>query len=30
MELVEGTGWEIVALNPPIPFVQHHMVCRPV
>jgi len=30
-ELIEGTGWEVVALHPPqLPIVQHHFVCRPV
>jgi SAM-dependent methyltransferase len=30
LELVEGTGWEVVSLNPPERYIQHHMVCRPV
>jgi SAM-dependent methyltransferase len=29
-ELTEGTGWEIVELGDPQPYVQHHFVCRPV
>ena len=28
--LVEGTGWEIVEEHPPEPYIQHHLVCRPV
>jgi SAM-dependent methyltransferase len=28
-ELVEGTGWEIVSVNPPEAHIQHYMVCRP-
>jgi SAM-dependent methyltransferase len=30
LELVGGTGWEVVALHPPGRFIQHYMVCRPV
>jgi hypothetical protein len=30
LELVGGTGWEVVALHPPERFVQHYLVCRPV
>ena len=30
LELVEGTGWEVEALNDPLEFIQHQMVCRPV
>ena len=30
LELVEGTGWEVVTLNDPAPDIQHHMICRPV
>jgi hypothetical protein len=30
LELVEGTGWEIVSLNPPEPYIQHYLICRPV
>jgi len=28
-ELIEGTGWEVVSLSPPLPHVQHHFVCAP-
>jgi SAM-dependent methyltransferase len=29
-ELLEGTGWEVVSLNPPEPpYIQHYFVCRP-
>ena len=28
-ELVEGTGWEILSIEPPEPHIQHRMVCRP-
>jgi SAM-dependent methyltransferase len=29
-ELLDGTGWEVVALNPPeAPYIQHYFVCRP-
>lgn len=30
LELVDGTGWEVVELHPPEPYIQHYMVCRPV
>jgi SAM-dependent methyltransferase len=30
LELVGGTGWEVIALHPPERFIQHYMVCRPV
>lgn len=30
LELVEGTGWEVVSLNDPAPDIQHHMICRPL
>jgi SAM-dependent methyltransferase len=30
LDLVEGTGWEVVALHPPdLPHIQDHLVCRP-
>ena len=29
-ELVEGTGWEIVSLEPPNEYIQHHFTCRPI
>ena len=28
LELVEGSGWEVVGLHPPERFIQHYMVCR--
>jgi SAM-dependent methyltransferase len=28
-ELVDGTGWEILSVNPPEEFIQHFMICRP-
>ena len=30
LELVQGTGWEVVSLDPPQEHIQHAMVCRPV
>jgi SAM-dependent methyltransferase len=27
--LFEGTGWDIVALRPPDPYMQHHFICAP-
>lgn len=30
LELIAGTGWEIVSVNPPEPHIQHYIVCRPV
>ena len=30
LELVGGTGWEVVALHPPERFIQHYIVCHPV
>jgi SAM-dependent methyltransferase len=32
VELVEGTGWEIGAIQPPHPrgYIQHYMVCNPI
>ena len=30
LELVDGTGWEVVELHPPEPYIQHYIVCRPV
>lgn len=35
LELLRGTGWEVVALYPPVhtpvtTLIQHHMVCRPI
>lgn len=29
LELVDGTGWEIVSVNPPEQHIQHYIVCRP-
>lgn len=29
--LIEGTGWEVVELRPPVRrLIQHHFICRPV
>jgi hypothetical protein len=28
-ELFEGTGWDVVALSPPTPYLQYHFVSRP-
>jgi hypothetical protein len=28
-ELIDGTGWEIVSVNPPERHIQHDIVCRP-
>lgn len=30
LELIEGTGWEVVAVHDPIREAQHQVVCRPV
>jgi SAM-dependent methyltransferase len=30
LELVEGTGWEVVSLHPPERHIQHYLICRPV
>lgn len=30
LELIEGTGWEVMSVNPPERYIQHSMVCRPV
>jgi hypothetical protein len=30
LELIEGTGWEVVSVNPPERHIQHYIVCRPV
>jgi SAM-dependent methyltransferase len=31
LELVEGTGWAIESLNPPVlPHIQHYMICTPI
>ena len=30
-QLIEGTGWEVIALHRPVrPIIQHHFLCRPV
>lgn len=29
-ELIEGTGWEVVRLDPPNQYIQHHFTCRPI
>jgi len=29
LELVHGTGWEVVSVNPPEQHIQHYIVCRP-
>lgn len=29
-ELIEGTGWRVVRLNDPGPYVQHSFLCEPV
>lgn len=30
LELFGGTGWEVISISPPGPYIQHHIVCRPV
>ena len=30
LELIEGTGWEVVSIDPPDRYIQHSMVCRPI
>jgi SAM-dependent methyltransferase len=30
LELIDGTGWEVVELSDPEELVQHHIVCRPI
>ena len=30
LELIEGTGWEVMSVNPPEHHIQHYIVCRPV
>jgi SAM-dependent methyltransferase len=30
LELIEGTGWDVVSVNPPERYIQHYIVCRPV
>jgi SAM-dependent methyltransferase len=29
LELVDDTGWEVLAVRPPQRYIQHYMVCRP-
>jgi SAM-dependent methyltransferase len=29
-ELIAGTGWEVLRLAPPDPYLQHHFICAPV
>jgi|CXWL01.1.fsa_nt_gi SAM-dependent methyltransferase len=30
LDLIEGTGWEVVSVTDPLPYIQHHIVCRPI
>ena len=30
LELIEGTGWEVMSIAPPDRYIQHSMVCRPI
>ena len=30
LQLIEGTGWEVMSLHPPERHIQHYMICRPV
>lgn len=30
LKLIEGTGWDVVSIDPPREHIQHAMVCRPV
>ena len=30
LELIEGTGWEVISIAPPDRYIQHSMVCRPI
>jgi hypothetical protein len=27
-QLIDGTGWEVVVLSPPVPHAQHHFTLR--
>jgi SAM-dependent methyltransferase len=29
LELVDGTGWQVLELRPPEQHIQHYMICRP-
>jgi SAM-dependent methyltransferase len=29
LKLIEGTGWEVMSVNPPERYIQHYIVCRP-
>lgn len=29
LELFDGTGWEVLAVNPPGQYIQHSMICHP-
>ena len=30
LELVSGTGWDVLAVHPPDEHIQHYMICAPV
>src|SRR5260221_3182313 len=30
LELIEGTGWEVLDVSPPAMNIQHHIVCSPI
>ena len=30
LELIEGTGWDVVSVHPREQHIQHHIVCAPV
>lgn len=30
LELLDGSGWEVVTIDPPERYIQHSMVCRPI
>ncbi len=29
IELIDGSGWEVIEVSPPSPHLQHHVVCSP-
>jgi SAM-dependent methyltransferase len=29
LELIEGTGWDVVSVNPPVGHIQDYIICRP-